>query len=167
MGRNSNNDPKKNTERVIYYYDACTLDAEVSINQILNLHHNHGANALTSHLAIGEAISNVYHKEKKDPIKAVGEYFNLIESLKQQEKLEVCGNDDVEKVFNDIKTTFPDLSFTDAIHLATAIKNKCQQLHTLDPDLYQLDHKKLKDLAERHCCYTFNVCDVRTRKKQC
>ena len=166
MVRANNNEPKKNTDRIVYYYDACTLDSKVSINDIQNLHSKH-AYALTSHLAIGEAISNVHYKAHDNPLVAVSAFFDLIDSLKRQEKLEVCGNDEIETIFDDVRKTFPDLSFTDAIHLATAIKNKCQQLHTIDSDLHQLDHKKLKDLAQSHDCYTFGIYNVQTRKKQC
>lgn len=130
-----------------FYYDACTLESTTkAYGEILN----GSSTTLTiiSHLSIGEAYGNAIDKSDE----AAETCVELIEKLRKLKgkSVKIVGNDVGSDVFCDIQETFPTLDHADALHLATAIKNKCDVLRTIDQDLYGLNRKKVHELGARY-----------------
>lgn len=137
-----------------FYYDACTLESTTkAYKEILNGE----ATTLTviSHLSIGEAYGNSIDKGDE----AAQTYVELIEKLRKlkSKSVKIVGNDIDHGLFYDIQETFPALDHADALHLATAIKNKCDVLRTIDPDLYRLNNKKVHEIGIRHGIRNFSI----------
>ena len=63
--------------------------------------------------------------------------------------LKVVGNDGIEDILRKVSGIFSNLSFTDATHLATSIKCKCNLLITSEHDLYDLDKGKVRKLGKK------------------
>lgn len=138
------------TER--WYYDACVLDYDKGVYGEITSKKN-PKEVLLSHLALGEAYGNCYSKGE-DTTKAFLELMRII-----KKHIKVVGNDGIDKVFNDVRTTFPALAICDSIHLATAIKNQCNILRTVDPDFCGLDPSKVRELAQKFGLQNFSISD--------
>lgn len=135
-----------------WYYDACVLDeSKNTYYEIINKNPKFSITSITSHLGLGEAYGNC-RKKGEEQAEA---FISLINKLGN--RLDIVGNDDIEKELIRILEVFPALSITDAIHLATAIRCKCEILRTIDPDLHRLPHKKVRKLAEEFGCPGFAI----------
>ena len=133
-----------------WYYDSCTLDRMEAYSDILNIQ-QHSVICMTSHLGLGEAHGTCFEKgnEKLDA------FLEL--QVKIKPYLRVVGNDDIEKIFDELSVELPRLTFTDKVHLATAIKYKCEVFKTTDGDLTGLPKKKVLEIAQKHGCPDFAI----------
>ena len=120
-----------------WYYDACALDSGTEVYGEMTSKSN-PIRPIVSHLALGEAYGNCHNKGKAQE----DAFLRLMRVASR--KMEIVGNDGIEEILSITKETFPKLSFTDAIHLATAIKFKCNIFRTSDNDFCGLDHEKVK-----------------------
>lgn len=145
----------KSTTRKVqrrWYYDACVLSGNLKVQQqIVNSNPANKIKAITSHLAIGEALGSIVYK-KKEPVDA---FINLITTYHRTGYLTIMGNDKLEKYLALIKKQSFELDLTDAIHLAAALKKKCERLISSDK---HFDYSKAKyhDLGNR--CGIKNFC---------
>ena len=140
MGKRS----EENRER--WYYDACTLDEKNIYYEIVNKRPS--KEAIISHLSLGEAYSNC-HLKKKDPLGTINSLSQFIEELRLGNYIRIVGNDNLEKELDYVLEICSRLSTTDAIHLATAIREKCGVFVSIDSDLLGLPQKKLTKLAKK------------------
>jgi len=114
-----------------WYYDACALKKDPKIHaQIINDNPKQNIMSVTSHLALGEALGNVLFKKKEQ----VDAFTGLIQSYCEAGLLVVKDNDSIEEHLLKIKEHRFEMNFSDSVHLATALKNGCEQLHTSDGD---------------------------------
>jgi predicted nucleic acid-binding protein len=114
-----------------WYYDACVLQKDSDIHpDIVNDNPKQGILSVTSHLALGEALGNILLKDKNQ----FDAFLNLIARYNKAGLLEIEGNDGIEKQMEKISEHGLELSFSDRVHLATALKAGCEQLHTCDGD---------------------------------
>lgn len=117
------------------YFDACALGNRASVVAIVNSHSR--AECITSHLAIGEALSNLIVKGESE--EACKQFVMLIHTLHRERKLEIVQHDDVlvccDTLLSDIKERLGRIDGTDAIHIAMAIKKKCNEIVTSDQDI--------------------------------
>lgn len=102
---------------------------------------HHPIKAVISHLSFGEAYANAHLKGEKQAYA----FVRLMCSLSKY--ITVVGNDGCGSVFEKIRKSFPRLSITDAVHLATAILNRCVVIRTIDPDFIGLPRRKLNELG--------------------
>lgn len=116
--------------------------------------------SVTSHLSLGEAFGNCMKKSEE----ATDAFLDLIKSI--QPNLEIIGNDEIDKIFSEIRMIFTRLSITDSIHLATAIRNKCENLRTVDKDLYELENKKVFNVAQKYGCKDFKITNMEEKIKK-
>jgi predicted nucleic acid-binding protein len=138
---------KSRKARERWYYDACTLDKKNVYFEIINK--KRPKEAIISHLSLGEAYGNCHIKGKQPRSEALSAFSGFIEELRLGGHITIVGNDDIEDELDDIRDMFKDLSITDAIHLATAIKYKCGVFVTTDHDFLKLPKNELNKLAER------------------
>ncbi|HLC85540.1 MAG TPA: type II toxin-antitoxin system VapC family toxin [Candidatus Nanoarchaeia archaeon] len=141
---------KINDQRELWYYDACALELMFVIYEI----QNESSRACISHLGLGEAFGNCHLDDKQndrlrttrpyDP-KKMSAFVDLIDSLTGF--IKIVGNDGIEEVLKDVKEKFPSLGLTDAIHLATAIKHRCQRFRTTDSDFKSVEQNKLNEIT--------------------
>ena len=137
-----------------WYYDACTLDTHQAYTEILN-HDRSKIRSIIGHLSWGEALGNCYIKGK-DKYEALNELIGRFISL-----VVIVGHDDTEDILRRIREEFPRLSITDALHFATAIKQGCQNLRTMDRDLYGLDKEQIKKIASEFGLENFYITRLR------
>ncbi len=144
-----------------WYYDACALDKNKNVPQeIINLAHQ-GKVAVTSHLAIGEAFSNVLQKslEKENP-SILTEFVELLKGLREGSYLFVKGHDSVKEEYDLLRElscikSNQRIHLADMMHLATAIGFQCDQIRTSDPDLIGISGKELREFAKTRSCHDF------------
>ena len=146
---------KKKKSLEYYYYDACALEGEEALSEIIN---KRIPNAILSHLSLGEAygVSLSKGKEKSEC------FIELIDRISNY--IKIVGNDNIDNVFEVVRDEIPRLSITDAIHVATAIKYKCRTLRTLDKDLKGKDGKKILQLGNRFNISTFSISSIPLKK---
>ena len=126
-----------------WYYDACTLDKSKSeYAEMFNSKYK--IQPVISHLAFGEAFANSYIKGKEN----LDAFVLLMEKLRPF--IKVVQNDGYRGILENIKESFPSLSNTDAMHLATALENGCVCIKTIDPDFCGLNRKKLSELGAKY-----------------
>ncbi len=141
-----------------WYYDACTLDDDIDIyDEIINKNKQFHRGSLVSHLSLGEAYGNCHNKDEL----MADAFIDLIKSL--GDRIQIIGNDSIEKQFKKVKSKFTKLSITDAMHLATALKHLCSVFRTIDPDLYKLPHKKVAELGTECGMPRFCVSKIGTK----
>lgn len=136
-----------------WYYEACTLDLEPVMREIINLD-THSTIAMTSHLALGEAFGNCRMKGQ-DKLSALND---LIGNM--GDKLKIVGNDGVHEIYMKLRNEFSRITETDLLHLATAIFNGCVQFNTADPDIKDLpssSKRKIKEIAQEYNCSDFAI----------
>jgi len=135
--------------KIKWYYDACVLD-ELWFSDIMNEGTNRHCPKMIvlSHLALGEAFGNIYNKKKPEALLAFTDFIN---SLKKAAHVSVVGNDDdnYPSLFDQIRGDVSELSITDAIHVATAIKEECCNIISNDRDINGLSDFKLKKIKDR------------------
>lgn len=134
-----------------WYYDSCTLDRKEAYAEIINAARKYGIVCLTSYLGIGEAHGTCLVKGEEQ----TEALLELLSKLGQM--MRIVDNDDIDKELSEVRKEFPSLTFTDAIHLATAIKYKCENLRTNDQDLIGLPKKKVLEVAQKHGCPKFAI----------
>jgi len=140
---------KTTPPKIKWYYDACVLD-EHSYADIMNegTRRHCPKTIVLSHLALGEAFGNIYNKQKPEALLAFTEFIN---TLKENAHVSVIGNNDDASLslFDQIRGDVSELSLTDAIHVATAIKEACSNLISNDRDINGLSEFKLKKIKAR------------------
>lgn len=131
------------------YYDACTLSYDWDVHKEILDNKKTSKIAIISHLAVGEAFCSTYHKKG---LEAAQSLFGLIESMKKYCVLDIVQNDEIDEILAEITDNFSRLKLTDKIHIATAIKNECSKLKTLDDDMIGLPDEqkgKLNRIAKK------------------
>jgi len=124
-----------------YYYDACTLDLKETYPEIIKNRKKFQIESLVSHLSLGEALGNC-HMKGETKFEA---FVDLIKKILAF--VTVVGNDNIERQTRKITEIFPTLSSTDSMHVATALKHSCEILRTTDPDLYNQNKIKVRELG--------------------
>lgn len=158
MSKEKKDDESLLDHKTKWYYDSNALDSESGVyREIINLK-DYSTVAVTSHLALGEALGNTLKKGEEK----FNAFVELIRTLK--DVLLVLGHDDINGLFQDVRACYTALSITDSIHLATAIKEQCTQFKTSDNDFLGLKDEGLKQFAMKHGCETFCCKDVRDYK---
>lgn len=139
--------------RVRWYYDACALEGEGTIYEIVNTR-RYPKESVLSHLSLGEAYGNCFlgGKEKSEA------FIELIEKLRRH--ITIIKNDGIDNQFEEVKAKIPALSITDAIHLATALKNDCSLIRTIDRDLYGIEKNKVHDLGKKFGIEEFSISNM-------
>ena len=143
---------KKKSKKLFHekwYYDACTLDLSETYAELINK--KHPKECYVSHLALGEAYANC-HLKGRDIAEA---FVELIEKMRGY--ITITKNDGIDRLFNEVREAVPALSITDAIHVATALKNGCNVVRTLDRDVWGIDKKTLAELAAKSGMPHFSV----------
>ena len=135
-----------------WYFDACALDERESYRVFMN-HKKNNIDFITSHLSIGEAFSGCYWKGV-DKMEA---FIDLMDKLSKNNILIIMGNDHINKHFNEVINKFPSLSITDAVHLATALRYKCERLVTNDSHLLKLNKKEIDTLTKSLCMPAISI----------
>jgi len=125
-----------------FYYDACMLETDICYAELINDNPKRGIQAMTSHLALGEALGNTFLKGEEEIMKMITYLQNLTPFLK------VKGNDEIREKMDAVRTEFPYLSSTDAMHLATAIRHSCEGFRTLDSDFKEIGRRRLSRLSK-------------------
>lgn len=127
------------------YCDACVLEEEMIFHEMTGKDKKIGC---ISHLALGEAYGNCLKKGSD----AADRLFEFIEKLEKNKYVRVIGHDGIEHLLRNIMD-YDELrmSASDAIHMATAIKNGCNEFKTADASDFQLlDEKKIKEATGKH-----------------
>ncbi len=140
---------KKNRGRERWYYDSCALDYDKEIYGEMTSKKNPIV-PVVSHLSLGEAYGNC-HRKGRPQEEAFLSLMRIVGS-----KIEIVGNDVADKILNEVRTTFPRLSITDSVHLATAIIAKCSIFRTMDDD-FDLDAGEVAKLAANHSVPNFKI----------
>ncbi|MFT4326546.1 MAG: PIN domain-containing protein [Candidatus Woesearchaeota archaeon] len=135
------------------YLDACALhESKSMLGQLYSKKSKEKIQPITSHLSLGEAIGNILYKKHADP----KVFVESIEKFIAKGILKITGNDDVKKYMEAINLHIR-LSETDTMHVATAIKNKCDIFITTDSDILK-QKKALESLIYQqfslHICIT-------------
>ncbi len=140
-------------EKEGWYYDACALDYGKAIyGEIINK--RNPIRRVVSHLSLGEAYGNCRFKGPEQE----SAFLQLMRIAGK--RMEIVGHDDgVETIFNSVREKFPRLSFTDAMHLATAIKNRCCVFRTADGD-FDLEPAEIRDFVRKD----FNIPNFKINK---
>ena len=119
------------------------VELETTLGEIINK--KDGNNCILSHLALGEAYGNSFKKGEE----VFDGFIKLIGQLKPFTN--IVNHDGIESVLRDLlEEKEIRIEAADAIHVATAIKNRCEVLRTIDKGLYDIPHKKVKALGERY-----------------
>lgn len=138
-----------------WYYDACVLDANKRVyTEISKNLEEKNICAVTGHLGLGEAHTNVLHKKGREEATAL---IDLLHNLNEAGHFFLVNHDDITEILQQIRTKFNNLSLSDAIHLATAIYNKCEVLRTKDRDLWGIPHDKIKLFAKQYDINNFEI----------
>lgn len=145
---------KKNKKMERWYYDACALDDSKKIyKEILN---KNPKEILLSHLAIGEAYGNCLGKGEEEA-NVFTSLMDKIIKVKEKYNIKIIGNDKTEFELEKVKSIIRRISITDAIHLATALKNKCRIFKTIDGDFCGESPLKMKKLGEKCGISNFKI----------
>lgn len=129
---------------ICHYYDSCALEDDIIQREIINS--KNSFEMVTSHLALGEAIANIkFHKNDE----AASLVARLLMTLSKERKIKFLGHDDIGKVLEKVRETFPRLAISDSIHLATAIQNQCSIFVTADRD-FNVNKQDLRELAKEY-----------------
>lgn len=145
------------TSGQIAYYDACALEGEGVIREIIN--HGNANQVIISHLALGEAYGNCLIKNediKNAFIKLVNDLLSFVK---------IVGNDGAESYLSDTQEIIGRISITDAMHIATALHHRCEVIRTRDRDFCGLDNSKLKELGEKYSIPNFAVSEIDNKPK--
>ncbi len=146
-----------------WYYDACTLEGEISYYKIIN--RKYPKEAIISHLSLGEAYGNCFSKGKDE----ASAFINLIEALRDY--IKIVGNDSIDDILEKIKAQIPRLTMTDAIHLATALTNGCKIFVTTDSDFCGLKEEEKYRIKSEICKFGkvfvsgFSINDLRKKRQ--
>jgi len=142
-----------------YYYDACALEeGREYYREFLDRQNPHIC--VVGFLSLGEAYGNAHRKGAS----ALEAFTKLMGSI--GDKIRVVGHQDIKSILEDTLQEFPALELTDAIHLATAIREKCSILRTADRDLFGLHSGRVATLAKRHGCSQFAITRVSLAPKR-
>lgn len=127
------------------YYDACVLEEELIYHEITS---KSKIKPIISHLALGEAYGNCL----KNGEQQADDFLRFIGLLKKHGYLNIVGNDKIDKIFTHIRDSQDfRFSITDAIHLATAIRERCSVFTTKDKGDFEEIHKdKIKNLGRKY-----------------
>lgn len=137
---------KKTTHTERWYYDACALETGIIYDEIIN--NTRSSRKLTaSFLSLGEAYGNCFREDKDES--APSKFVQLIEKLRNVGKLDIISNAQINKAFNFVKEVCDKLEVADAMHLATALQNKCNILRSFDRHFIKLTKEQKDRLAER------------------
>ncbi len=121
----------------------------------------HSIKPVLSHLSLGEAFGNCFLKGKEK----AGAFIGLIEKLRDY--ISIIENDGIDNQFEEVKNQVPALSalsITDAIHVATALKNGCSVLRTFDRDLYGIAKCKVRNLGNKFDIPEFSISKMNSEK---
>lgn len=151
---------KKNDPSQKWYYDACALENEMILKEIMKMNRKYPRLHIISHLSLGEAYGSCCNKGKE----AASSFLDLMEKLLDRyfENIKIVGNDCPKKIIDYIRKNFV-LSITDALHLATAVKNKCCILRTTDYHLYNLSKQKIRGLKEKFNLSQFAITEMKRK----
>jgi len=150
MPKNAKKHKSSKKSKPKWYFDACALRKErKTIDEIRARHIR--KDILISYLALGEAYGSCC-SENKDVEQAFKE---LIEEIRKY--ILVIKNDISNKLFEDVRSKCDRISIADAIHLATALKYKCENLITADRDLYGLSKNTKKELCNKYGISNFTI----------
>ena len=147
---------KRRDKMEAWYYDACVIEREFFYSEITGKTKKY-RRFITSNLAIGEAFANRCESSKKDNNPT--DFVVLINWLREANKLEIKSNAGItiRRLTKTILEDFPFLDIADSVHLATAIKNKCQVFRTTDRHFIEEDQKKIIKLAKENGCRSFCI----------
>lgn len=154
-GKVKNRSRKNKTSMPKWYYDACVLRSENRniIDEIRGK--SKTKEILISYLTLGEAYGSCCNDGKK-----FEEYFKeLFEKIRRF--IIIVNNDISKKLFDEIRDENKRIRIADAVHLATAIKNKCEGLRTEDRDLYGLSKNKIQKLGKKYGISNFAIIEKR------
>lgn len=143
----------KTKEPEKWYYDACALEKDVAIHDLVN---KLNKTVCVSHLALGEAYGNCV-KKGGDAVEA---FMKLIAQLNDAKFIEIVGNDADFGDMESIKKVVTRIDMADAVHIATAKKNECCKLKTSDRDLLGITGKKLQELNMELGIKNFNIIKI-------
>ena len=151
----------EHTEKQRYYYDACTLDLTETYQEITNSKH---CEAVVSFLALGEAYGNTLLYKSEDQLDS---FLKFISNLNKASLIFIVGNDDVDHIADEIKAskTGREMSTTDAIHFATAVREKCSVFRTSDRDFHGCTGKEFAEVAQKYGAYGFSIQKIDLPKK--
>lgn len=150
-GRTIRKIEKKEDNQPIWYCDACTLEEELIYHEVTS---KNKKKMLISHLALGEAYGNCLNKGEVQA-KAL---LNLIRKMKKSGFLNVVGNDNIEEIVTHIIKSDLRMSFTDTVHVATALKKKCVTFMTTDKaDFEEIDKLKITELGKKFGVDDFSI----------
>ncbi|MBI4149723.1 PIN domain-containing protein [Candidatus Woesearchaeota archaeon] len=133
----------ENPHIIRWYYDACTLTNKEELVEILNAYQKRNVVPIISHLCIGEAFANS-HLKSQERLEA---FMELMRNLRDH--INIVGNDGIDSQLEYVREIFPSLSITDKIHLATALRHKCEIINTKDGDFLGQSKRKLDQLANK------------------
>jgi predicted nucleic acid-binding protein len=129
-----------------WYYDACALDYDLDVYGEMTSKNN-PKQIVLSHLALGEAYGNCYlDGEEKARL-----FIQLLERLREifnKHQMLIVRNENIYKQFGKVREHFEVLDIADAMHIATALKHKCNNIRTIDSDLAGLQKLKVRQLGE-------------------
>ncbi len=157
-GRKSYSKPNKKIERK-WYYDACTLDLKSTYPEIVNNKKKRSISAVVSHLALGEATGNCHYKGEEK----YSAFLDLI--YKTLPFVQVVGHDGIGKQMKKVREIFPALAITDCVHLATALKGRCELMRTTDSDLHKLNKAEVKKLGLEMGINNFSISYMDTNQE--
>lgn len=146
-----------------WYYDACTLDSRLeTFYEIINRRHV----SITSHLAVGEGYSNCLLKgDRTRGYEVLESFINLMNKLRDQDLLEIVGNDGIESVLEKIREVIPTLSYTDSSHIATALREQCCIFRTIDNDFNGFTKPMCEKLAHENGMSKFAVSPMSSKSR--
>ncbi len=153
MSRSTKANRKKGSYQK-WYYDSCTIENTSTYEKILK-QKAFGNESIISHLGVGEAFANIFRKKGSE---AVSDFVNLYSRMVKT-GLKVVGNDDIDVILRNVSEMFPNLSVTDAIHLATSIKWKCNLFITSDHHFDDLKKGEVRKLGKK-----FGISSLKIKK---
>lgn len=158
MSRRGRSKNRKKEKSEKWYYDASSLLHENAYDEIIN--QTPPRKSVVSHLALGETYARLHNEKKTGAAEA---FAQLIE--KAGRFIEIQHHQGIDKIFKQVRSEFPALSLTDAIHLSTAIRNSCCILKSEDRDLCGLSPKRLKNfIVSTSNLKSFAILKVRGRR---
>lgn len=130
-----------------WYYDACALETSIIYDEIIN--NTRSYRKLTaSFLSLGEAYGNCFRDGKGE--NAPANFVELINELRKLDKLDIVSNADIEDEFEFVRNLCEiRLEVADAVHLATAIKNRCNIFRTFDDD-FNFTSQQIAKIKEKY-----------------
>jgi len=141
---------KNKKKKQKWYYDASALRKDrQTIDEIRGK--SIKKDILISYLALGVAYGSCCNDGK-----VVEETFKqLIEEIR--DFIKIVKNDIPEKLFDDVRKECKCIKIADAIHLATSLKYKCENLRSSDRDLYGLRKEPIKELCKKYQVSNFAI----------